>query len=1027
MVPLGHALLPRPLPALAPRPKPPTPPREADHDHGETKNNSLSRVYSQDITVRTSSNITPNSSAESSNPASGATRKKVEWDDETTSSPILQPLPVSGERKPIKSILKPYNGVIIQSLDLGTTTKLSPPHAYGSLAAMLESIAQQLAGADRNSKMDAYTTLSGSIKASDNVPELRALKEKLPLLQQFMKRDLTARTAPGALDTPLVINDLILLSSFLHKTAIADILTPDFSAYVVDHAIKTFGEPGTSKDVVKHLMFILAQQSFSVKIMNVERVGKLINALHEIESYVTGKSIVTGRLNIYRNLIRKSRAHMLANTEWIDDLFSDMLSSLKDTRTHAIELGLEAGLVLGTESKASRAVTELFLRDRKEDRSIPKFGEYYVKRLQTMISKKDDGGSSSVPQIWSATILFLRCRPRQLEQWAFWKDWLTTIQECFNCSDAQTKLEANLAWNRLVFAIRPDEKTSPNIINMLSLPLLEQLKRKGKSTSKTRRATLGSICVLLYYSFKPSSTGAQLDLYWDHYVSPIVGKTLTPSNILDSQEFATKDLVDACLILRGLFDSTTPRVYKETRAMEISTVETTMEMSELPALESKWLRKSASRVFPVLHPLLEGLYWDLANNGTAVTTLWKAYITSIASPAVKEVKVSNETMGSVACIFNFLYRVWHTGPKNLRSLPPSDESGSERFLEAFSTIALSMIEKLGPLPFTEKLLSMGNQDTFIAIATPSHRPRNARGEVLCPLHHLFVLLTNVCPDLQYDGKFTQLARRLITPFLSSRPSSKAQMELIKELLELLPAESTDACKLIWQVLADFATTATDTRDVNGSGSSLSSEQPLGVDYRSALKILEKGIEMSPRDPLPGWKILFEALVNSATLDAGDSGRAIAVIEPLAAFFVKKPSDGARRLIYGLAYCRMVISKATYPKDRQALDSARRRLWGAVNPGSKPTAFDPYTHLYDYILGCLETSYESFSSDQAFDCSDLISATTALLTRSPIVTLLNVYMRLQRGIACWIQDERVKLHGGSAYSQAVGYCESCIAI
>jgi hypothetical protein len=97
-------------------------------------------------------------------------------------------------------------------------------------------------------------------------------------------------------------------------------------------------------------------------------------------------------------------------------------------------------------------------------------------------------------------------------------------------------------------------------------------------------------------------------------------------------------------------------------------------------------------VFPVLHPLLEGLYWDLANNGTAVTTLWKAYITSIASPAVKEVKVSNETMGSVACIFNFLYRVWHTGPKNLRSLPPSDESGSERFLEAFSTIALSMID-----------------------------------------------------------------------------------------------------------------------------------------------------------------------------------------------------------------------------------------------------------------------------------------------------------------------------------------------
>jgi hypothetical protein len=1017
MVPLGHMSITRQLPAAVPRP--PTPPRESDK-HDSRSDVLFGRVFSKDTAVKSSSNITPSSSAESPNQLSGTTRKKVEWDDEATKSPINQPLPNSGERKPIKSILKPYNVVNVSNLNLGSTSKLSPAHAYANLAAMLESIAQQLAGEDRNSKMDAYTTLSGTIKAYDNVPDVRALREKMGLLQQFMKRDLAAKTTTGSLDTPLIINDLILLSSFLHKPAIADLLTSDFCAYLVDHAIKTFEDPGMSKDVVKHLMFIIVQQSFPAKIMNVERVGRLISALHEIENYVKGKSIITGRLNIYRNLIRKSRACMIVNSDWIEDLFSDTLSSLKDTRTLAIDLGLEASLVLGTESRVSRAVMELFQRERKDDKLNLKFGEYFAKRMHAMVHKKQEGGSSSIPQIWSIAILFLRCRPRQLEQWAFMNDWLKVIQECFNCSDQQTKLEANLAWNRLVFAIRPDEKTSPNIITMLCRPLLEQLKRKGKSTGKARRATLSSVCVLLYYSLRPNSSSTELDQYWDQYVVQIVSKTLTAPNVLQSAELARHDLIDACLILRGLFDSTTPRLWKETRAMECNTIDTNMEASELPALDSKWLRKRASRVFAVLNPLLEQLYWDLSEDEAPITTLWNAYILSIASPAAKEVKVSNETMTCVACIFNFLYRIWHTGPKNIHSLPAVNGAGAETFLESFAKIALSAIDGLGVLPFTEKLLSIGGQDTFVVISTPSHRPRNSRGDVQCPLHHLFVLLTKTCPGVEYDEKFSMMVRRIIYPFISTRTSSKSQMEFIKELLQLLPGgtDFNEPCKLIWQVLADLATRATDTRDENGSVTNKSIDQPLGVDYRNALEILEMGMNRSPRIPLPGWRSLFEALVTSATLDAGDGGRAIAIIEPLARAITAKSSKTATRSDYGLAYCRMIISRANYPRDRQALDAARRRLWGAATGVQKPSAFDPYTELYACLKECLETSYASFNKDQTLEYSDVLSATTALLSRCPDALLYSVYLKLQNGIACWILDENLKLSGGNVYSQAV---------
>lgn len=1018
MVPLAHMSLNRQLPAAAPRP--PTPPRESDHNHESKTGSFFGRIFSKDNTAKPAPSVTPSSSAESPSQPSGTVRKRVGWNDEATSSPNNQPVPTSGERKPIKSILKPYNGVNVSSFNLLSTSKQTLPHSYANLASMLESIAQQLAGEDRASKMDAYTALSGAIKSYDNVPDFRALKEKMGLFQQFMRRDLAAKTPAGSLDTPLIINDLILLSSFLHKPAIAELFSSEFSSCIVDHAIKTFEDPAQSKDIAKHLMFIIAQQSFPVKVMNIERVGRLIAALHEIENFVKGKSIVIGRLNIYRNLIRKSRPCMLANTDWIEDLFSDILNSAKDTRVHAIELGLETSLVLGTESKVSRAVMEFFQREHEDDTSVTKYGEYFAKRMQAMVQKKQEAGSPNVPQIWSIVVLFLRCRPRQFEQWAFMSDWLKVIQHCFNCSDQQTKLEANLAWNRFIFAVRPDEKTSPSTINILSVPLLEQLKRKGKASGKARKATLSSVCILLYYSLKPNSAATQLDRYWDSYVQQIVGNTLICQSSMQNPELARQDRIDACRILKGLFDSTTPRFWKDARAMDFSTIDSGMDTSELPALDSKWLRKSASRVFALLNPLLEHMFWDLGDDGAAVSNLWDTYVTSIAAPAIKEVKVANETMACVASIFNFLYRIWHTGPKDLQSLSPSSGPHPENFLSCFTNVILSVIDKLGVLPFTEKLLSIGNQDTFVVISTPSQRPRSSRGEIQCPLHHLFLLLTNICPGLEYDDKFTLMMRRILTPFVNARPSSKSQMELIKELLHLIPtdAEFNEPSKLIWQVLADLATRAADTRDVKPGDSMRSNDQPLGVDYRNALEILEFCIQRSPRVPLPGWRSLFEALVNSATLDAGDGGRAIAVIEPLARVFTTKFSKSTIGSEYGLPYCRMVVSKANYPKDRQALDAARRTLWGAATTGVKPSDFDPYTELYSCLRVCLERSYESFNKDQALEYSDVLSATTGLLGRCPDVMLYSVYLKLQSGIACWIFDEHSKFSGGNVYSHAV---------
>ncbi|TAQ88451.1 hypothetical protein B7494_g3220 [Chlorociboria aeruginascens] len=991
--------------------RPPTPPRESHNSRGSVSffSSSISRLFSKDTTPRTP-NITPDIPTESPNQASGASRKRVEWASrheykdaptvfsENKSSPhSIQPVLSSTKRRPVKSILKASHPEDIQ----GTSTKLSPPHTFPNLAAMLESTVQQLAGKDRFVKRDSYITLSEVLKASDTALDTRALKPKMGLLLQFIQRDLYAKTDTGGFDTVLIINALILLSSFLHKQAIADSFTTDFMVFFVDHAIKTFEDPGMSKEVVKHLMFILAKQNFSTKVMTSERVGKLITALQNIEDHMKGKSISVGRINVLRTLLRQSRSHMITNTDWVPELFTMVLSGIAEIRSHAITFGLEASLSLGTESKVSRAVMELFQRDA----SGTTFAEYYATRLKTMVTKKVS--PASVPQIWSVCVLFFRCNRLQLVQWNSMQLWLEIIQTCFNCSDQATKLEANLAWDRFVFAVQPDEKTSPSMISTLLAPLMVQFKRKP--SPKTRAAALSSICNLLYYALKPNASPAQLDLYWDSYVAPIVGKMLEITKDSNSSTLA-QEITDAISILCGLFDSTSPRPWKDTRAMDSNA----LEFKELPALDPKWLRRSAPQVFKVLGPIVEKQFWEFANEESKVSHLWKTYITSIASPAIKEIKVSNDTMACVAFIFNMLYKVWQRGPGGLEQ--SREDSGSGDFMKSFESIITTTIYGLGPLPFTEKLLSIGSQSEFIVIATPSQRHGNTRGEIKCPLHHLFVLFTNPSPNLEYDGQFFQLVRAILSPFFDTRSSSKSKMDLVKDLLQLLPADSTEPSRIIWRVLADFATSAIDIRDET-SGGSVDNDQPLGIEYRNIVKILEVGVESSLDEPLPGWKRLFEALITSASIDAGDGGKAIAVIEPLSRTLIAKFVPEKLSNLGGLPYCRTLMSKASYPKDRQTLNAAQRKLWGTMNAGQQ-NEFDPYSYLYEYVSHCLERAYTAFTPTLAHEYSDVLSAITALLTRCPNTASINALAKLQNGISPWITDKSTKLSGGTPLSQSV---------
>ncbi|MAD85615.1 MAG: hypothetical protein CL912_21855 [Deltaproteobacteria bacterium] len=1016
--------------------RPPTPPRESSRNElnlGKGKGSKpgvlgdLTRFFKVDSNRRASAPVTSTSAVETlvqtPGSASGSGRKRVGWSDSTqykdppTASfdgknirHIVQPLAPSSERKPPKSILKiSSNGVHEKDHIGGVNTKLLPPHHHASFATMLDSIVQQLGGKDRSSKMDAYLMFSGLLKASDNVPDLKALKSRMGLLCQFLIQDVTEKMENGKSDTGLVVNALVLLSSFLQKQAISDMFTAEFSVQVVDHAIKSFEDASAPKEIIKHLMFIMAQQNFSPKVMTADRVGKLIKSLHNIENHIKGKSITMSRISIYRTLLRSSRSHMIGISTWYEDLFGDMLSSLREVRTVAIAFGFEAAIALGAEPNATKAVMNMF-------KLIPvkqSYGDFYADRLKIMVKNKNDWDSSAVPQIWSIVILFLRSTPEALGQWQFLNKFLEVIQLSFNSSDSATKTEANLAWNRFIYALQLDENTKPKCRTIISHALITQLKTRKSSSG--RRTCLNSIYMLLYYSLKPESSSAQLELYWDEYVIPIIDGCLTSARTRTDPNLAKQDALEACVILQSLFDSKTPRKWKESRAV-VSLQPTSMDPSELPALDSKWLRRNSVRVFKVLNPLMEMLFWDLGSD-SGINRLWRSYMASIGSPAVNEIMIKPETMSSLASMFSMLHRFWLKGGEKLESLPlPETTTTVQRttaFTRSFENIVLTAasLDGLQLAPFTDKLLSIA-QDTFVAVATPSHLPAKQQVEIRCPLHHLILLLTNPSPGMEYDQQFRRMVEHILSPFIQARPN-RSLVELICTLSHLLPSESNERSRIIWQVLAEFATTANDTRDSNVR----TGEEPLGSKYRKTIKILEIGVNLFPGVPSPAWGHLFQAAINSATLDAGDSGRAIGVIEEVAKIFLPKvPSDSLTSK--GMFYLSLTLKKANYPKDKQALELAHRKLWGTGTTHQKSTSHDPYVYLYQYVNATLTTSYKSYSKDYLQECSENISALTGFLGRCPTSLLLAVLIKIQPGIEHWILDNDQRLLGGDILSKGV---------
>lgn len=978
--------------------RPPTPPRSSMSRSGGQCGLAAPQSRTKEFTPPDSS---PISSGEV-NPGLGKKPKRVGWSSciEDITEAQVKHIQPSREQKPFKSILKPRG-----PLEISSSPSQSMPDNPALLfdtsndsSALIHSVVQQLAMEERSVRCDAYCMLTWVLQHYDDIPDFTVMETRMSLLLQFMQRDMLAKIpSTGVWDTYLITKALRLVAIFIWNAQLSCLLTDDFRMSVLDQAIHIFESRQPPKVLVVHYMHILSLQTFGPSVMTPHRAARLILALDTVGKSVQGKAITCERLAVHQRLVKQAPAVMISSVRcWIDHLFAGMLSTTKYIRSRAVTLGLEVGRALGNAVTVSKAFKDMFSRKLKERT----FSRYLEQRLTEMIGIKAEG--PDVPKIWSVIVLSVRSRPGQFEHWEHSNVLLLIIQKCFNSGDQEVKIQANIAWNRMMFVIRPDAGTSRVMMGMLRQPIKIQLEKKIM-TAHVRDAVLASLSCLLYYSLRPCSEYNQLDINWEEHVVRLVEKPL----ILDEANPAY-----GFRVLSALFRPGQHTAWNEQRALESQPI----TPEELPGLDPKWVRSRTRRLLKTCESIFRNAPW-LGKSVTDDPTkqFWKHFTKTIGDAGSMEIKTSSELTDAVAHLVNFFQRIWKGGPSALNA---QGTESSDIFIDRFGFLVTAAVDSLGPMYFTEKILYFNAEQNWEAIGTPSRRQaKRATGAVHSPVAQIFQLLAFPGAECTATPAFCSFAEKLVETCCGARKSSKASLEIFDDCLTPEPDPHMSAVtRELWVVIARLAIPVVVSM---GHGESMQTGS-IDAEYEHLVNILKRGLNLGEPQCSSIWHNLFRSTVSNLIGRLGEGAVVRVLIEPLAESLSCKIATSNLGITF---YPGTWIIDALFEKKNPA-DKHHSRV---------ETDRENYnvTSTYNMINILLQTSYHLIPDTANFEVVTLLSSVAGLVSRCPLQAVSGLLKSVDKGAVLWIQDAERKVRAedrptGDVY-QAVSWLLSRIAI
>lgn len=844
-------------------PRPPTPPRESPLSKKAKGQILAVHAGNERVPLASSpaSSRDPSPPASSAESATGKPKKKVVWSGWTSYLRAETPLTpsrirpsASTDSKSLKSILK-HTAAARSFLESPPSLPdhsfwAHPPHS--SFASMLESVHQALSSPERSKKLDAYITFCNTLRTYDEIPDWSAMEKKIPTLCGFLKRDVMAKMDDsGIQDNQLIQQATKLLTIICWYERLVSHVDDQSASFFIQHATQKIEDPQTSKASVTLYLHFLAQQKFSApKTMTTDRCNRILTALDTLDERVTGKSITKERIDIYHKLLSQSRSTMIARApDWMRNAFGGLLNQVKEVRAHALSFLHDAALAMGKEKSIARTISGIFNQDNEGKRMF----ESIRSRLEHFVKKEHEG--QYVSQLWAVLLLLTRSVG---DKWDFFTPWLRIIETCFNVSEPDVKVEAQLAWTKLIFVSNIGPNTQRRLLELMCKPVEQYLDPQNatSNTRKPRKAALSNVCAYLYYGFRPNATSKQLSEIWDVVVVGLIEKlVLTGSEALDG-----------CNILCSLLDGSTQKRWNEDRLL---TGQPVMKVDEVPRLDPKWVRSNCDKVLKTIEAALGRTRWGEDNESPGARLLWRRFTKTIADAGSKEVKIAPELMEAVSHIFNMLQRMWNNGP------PGSPQSTP--FIEKFTFLVEEALESLGTLCFTEKQLAVDGKSEYVPASTPTHRyPTDSNnGHQYPPLLHIIRLLLDPPALIPVDDQYFDCARRILARCVAAQDSRRKRLHLLASCESLLPRRDGNLIHLgIWDILAELTRGAlsTQTRE-----KAVLSPSPLGSEFKDAVLILKWGAQQ----PVLGWDPLFQELTRVIQSELGETYVSVNVIGPLA--------------------------------------------------------------------------------------------------------------------------------------------------
>jgi len=848
---------------------------------------------------------------------------------------------------------------------------------------MLESIVQQLAGQDMISKYEAYQTLSTSLKAYDKSPEPEALEAKLPLLQDFMRRDLVSTASDGA--SPIHRLPLLALKTvqvLLLTMPTSRVFSQEFLAFLIDQATASLIAPNTPKELVLNYMHLLAQQKLYVKAMTRNRSQKLLVALSTIHERVTGNNVYRLRLMIYQRFIRQCSQAAIENlSHWLIHVFHSMLSDNSDIRARAIETALTAGSHIGEAKQISQTMTAIWSQDIGDDR---KYHTHFSSRLEELLKQPDN--KDHVPQIWGAVMLLMQANGKLIENWLTSKSWLRLLEDCFNTSDASLNMHAWMAWNKTVFAARSLLGTSIPVLRRLRAPITGHLQRR--TSGKTTEAAFSTYSGLLYYAFAPSSSVAQRALCWKMLVQEVVTKIVN-SNPSESGRL--------CTILSALLSRHNATTWDVNRALR--TMEEPFALDEAPRLDAHWIRANFDLVGDVVKRIMTH------SSGEDQVRVWSSLMSAVSDARSKEIKSSLESRKATAIIITILHSLSTNTQSSLRSS------------DALGTLVASAIEAITPGEACEPVLLKSAAGIFEVAASPSRHAGKASLEPTTPVIALLYMLFHLHASVDIDAPLRGAVQEILQPCWETRSTRRAKVQFLRTCLAGISLDNPTPAQLkvqsqVWQSIVELAsaTLRESAEEVAQPTTVLA-----GPDIRDMVLILITGLAFSDMKSLRFGRDLFNSLRQFARRQAGDAAVMLEIFTPL----MRKIDFGSTvcSSAAALQYTGCIIDEGLTMPSERVIEQARRALWGPQVSATSDVGPSWLSEIYTLIDEVLIESYASLETLPGIVVQNFLRTVTTYLESAPASQRANIQgaelfiWNTKDGISAYLKDEgnKLKIH------------------